>query len=61
MISVLTLTYKRHHLLEEAIESFLRQKTEDCEMIVINDNPEVEYVFDHPQIFIINHNKRFTR
>ena len=39
MISVLTLTYKRHHLLEEAIESFLIQNPEvESEMVVINDN-----------------------
>lgn len=25
MISVVTMTYQRHHILEEAIESFLRQ------------------------------------
>ena len=59
MISVLTLTYKRHHLLEEAIESFLKQQTDDCEMVVINDNVEVDYVFDHPYVRIINHKERF--
>ena len=64
MISVLTITYKRHHLLEEAIESFLRQdnripKSDKPEMVIINDNPEVDYVFDHPQVKIINHKERF--
>lgn len=59
MISVLTLTYKRHHLLEEAIESFLKQQVEDCEMVVINDNVDVDYVFDHPNVRIINHKERF--
>jgi len=58
MISVLTLTYKRHHLLEEAIESFLQQK-KGGEMVIINDNPEVDYVFDHPDVKIINHKERF--
>ena len=43
MISVLTLTYKRHHLLEEAIQSFLAQENPpECEMVVINDNAEVD-------------------
>lgn len=61
MISVLTLTYKRHHLLEEAIESFLKQEfPPECEMVVINDNPEVDYVYDHPRVFIINHKERFS-
>lgn len=61
MISVLTITYKRHHLLEEAIESFLRQESRNDknEMVIINDNPEVDYVYEHSQIRIINHKQRF--
>lgn len=60
MISVLTITYKRHHLLEEAIQSFLAQEnTPECEMVIINDNAEVDYVFDHPNVRIINHKERF--
>lgn len=60
MISVLTITYKRHHLLEEAIESFLRQTNSfTYEMVIVNDNPEVDYVFDHPLVKIINHKERF--
>ena len=64
MISILTITYKRHHLLEEAIESFLRQENnvlapEAKEMVIINDNSEVDYVFDHPNVRIINHKERF--
>lgn len=60
MISVLTLTYKRHHLLEEAIQSFLSQNIlKDSEMVIINDNPDVEYIFDHPMIKILNYKTRF--
>ena len=60
MISVLTITYKRHHLLEEAIQSFLAQELPpECEMVVINDNPEVDYVYNHPKVRIINHKERF--
>jgi glycosyltransferase involved in cell wall biosynthesis len=61
MISILTITYKRHHLLEEAIESFLKQGVELAfsEMVIINDNPEMEYVFNHPRVRIINHKERF--
>jgi len=60
MISVLTLTYKRHKILEEAIWSFLQQTSlEGCEMVVINDNKNVEYVYTHPQVRIINHKERF--
>jgi len=60
MISVLTLTYKRHHLLEEAIESFLQNESfHPKEMVIINDNPEVDYVYDHEDVRIINHKQRF--
>jgi glycosyltransferase involved in cell wall biosynthesis len=59
MISVLTITYKRHHLLEEAIESFLRQNCTDCEMVVVNDNPEVDYIYEHERVRIINCKERF--
>jgi glycosyltransferase involved in cell wall biosynthesis len=60
MISVLTLTYKRHHLLEEAIQSFLAQENPpECERVVINDNAEVDYVYNHPKVRIINHKERF--
>lgn len=61
MISVLTLTYKRHHLLEEAIKSFLSQDVRNnFEMVVINDNPEVDYIFEnHRNVRIINRKERF--
>lgn len=56
------MTYKRHHLLEEAIQSFLSQGSslEFSEMVVINDNPEVDYVFDHPKVRILNSKERFN-
>jgi len=59
MISVLTITYQRHHLLEEAIESFLQQSDENSEMVVINDSNKVEYAFDHPRVRVINCKERF--
>jgi hypothetical protein len=61
MISVLTLAYKRHHLLEEAIQSFLEQElVSESEMLILNDNIDVDYVYEHPNIKIINHKERFT-
>ncbi len=41
MVSILTLTYQRHHLLEEAIQSYLLQyqNYKECsEMVIINDS-----------------------
>lgn len=46
MITVITLTYKRHEILEEAINSFILQDVTDCEMIVLNDAPETTYTLD---------------
>jgi glycosyltransferase involved in cell wall biosynthesis len=63
MVSILTLTYQRHHLLEEAIHSYLLQLNgheEDSEMVIINDSVEVEYIFNHPNVRIINHPTRFS-
>jgi glycosyltransferase involved in cell wall biosynthesis len=54
------LTYGRAHLLEEAIASFLRQDYAGVkELIVLNDLPELRLHFDHPEVKIINVEKRF--
>ena len=60
MISVVTLTYKRRHLLEEAIESFLQQNQADCEMVIINDDVDVKYEYKDSRIRIFNLAKRYT-
>lgn len=60
MISVLTLTYQRHNLLEEAIHSFLLQNHKNSEMIIVNDSKDNHYTFNHPQIKIFNLKERFT-
>jgi glycosyltransferase involved in cell wall biosynthesis len=61
MISVVTLTYKRKHILEEAIQSYLNQDfIGESEMLIVNDSPDVEYIFNHPNIRIINHATRFN-
>lgn len=62
MISILTLTYHRKNLLEEAIFSFLAQNYSGCdyEMVVLNDSPTVRYHYIHPKINIINYNTRFS-
>jgi hypothetical protein len=61
MISVLTLTYKRHDLLEEAIQSFLMQDSlVEAEMVIINDNAAVDYLYTNDRVRIINHKTRFS-
>ena len=60
MISILTLTYQRHNLLEEAIQSFLLQNHKKSEMVIVNDSPDNFYTYDHPQIKIYNCSERFS-
>ena len=62
-VSILTLTYQRHWLLEEAIHSYLKQLDgfcENSEMVVINDSPLVKYELEHPNVRIINLDERFS-
>lgn len=59
-VSCMCLTYGRPKLLEEAIESFLRQDySGPKELIVLNDLPDQELRFDHPEVHVINVGKRF--
>lgn len=54
-VSCLCLTYGRPELLEEAIESFLRQDwVGPKELIIVNDHPDQQLVFDHPEVVIFN-------
>lgn len=60
MITVLTLTYNRTHILEEAVYSFLQQKNiENYELLIINDKKDVKYTFGHPNVRIMNLETRF--
>jgi glycosyltransferase involved in cell wall biosynthesis len=53
--SCLCLTYGRPALLEEAVESFLRQEGEvPRELIVVNDHPAQEIVCDAPGVHVFN-------
>lgn len=63
MVSCICMTYgripDRQYLIEEAIESFLRQDYPNKELIVINDTPGQELVCNAPGVRIINHPERF--
>lgn len=59
-ISCICPTYGRPHLLEEAIESFLRQDYPGPkELIVLNDLPEQHLVFEYPGVHVVNVGRRF--
>ena len=59
-VSCQCITYDRVHLLEEAIESFLRQDYDGKkELVILNDCKEQILEFKHPDIHIINTPKRF--
>ena len=53
--SCLCLTYGRPALLEEAIESFIRQDWDGPkELIVLNDHPKQKLVFEHSEVRVFN-------
>lgn len=62
-VSCICPTYNRppraQWLLEEAIESFLRQDYPDKELLVLNDCPGQELSCDAPDVFVINLPRRF--
>lgn len=54
------LTYGRPHLLNEAVESFHRQDYQgEKHMLIANDDPRCQYVYDNQDCTIINYPKRF--
>jgi cellulose synthase/poly-beta-1,6-N-acetylglucosamine synthase-like glycosyltransferase len=63
LVSCVCPTYNRpphyHHLLEEAIESFLRQDYPNKELIVLNDCPGQELICDGPGVRVVNVGERF--
>jgi len=59
--SCLCLTYGRPALLEEAIESFMRQEWDGPkELIVLNDHPDQQVVFEHAEVRIFNWKSRLA-
>jgi glycosyltransferase involved in cell wall biosynthesis len=63
-VSCICPTYNRppgsQWLVEEAIESFLRQDYPDKELIVLNDCPGQELICDAPDVLVINLPRRFS-
>lgn len=54
-------TYRRPDLLSEAIACFLAQEWDGNKLLVIvNDEPEQELIFDHPEVHIFNLDNRMS-
>ncbi|MEN6360055.1 MAG: glycosyltransferase family A protein [Smithella sp.] len=55
-LTCLCMTHGRTFLLEESLESYLRQDRTGllCEFLIFNDCPEQELLCDHPEVRIIN-------
>jgi glycosyltransferase involved in cell wall biosynthesis len=64
MISCILPTYNRFpksgKLVEEAVESFLRQTYREKELIILNDCPAQEIHFEYPNVIVVNTPRRFT-
>jgi len=60
IVSAVCITYGRPSLLEEAVESFLRQTYQgQSELIILNDMASQELVFEHPNVRVVNSPIRF--
>jgi glycosyltransferase involved in cell wall biosynthesis len=64
LVSCLCPTYNRppdhQHLVEEAVESFLRQTYPNKELILLNDCPGQELACDGPGVTVVNVPRRFA-
>lgn len=56
-VSAVCLAYdlpRRQQILEEAVESFVRQTYPDCELVIVNDTPGLVIECDVPRVRVIN-------
>lgn len=62
-VSCVIPTFNRYpdyvHLLDESVESFLRQDIKSKELIIFNDTPNQEIKINHPDILVVNSPRRY--
>lgn len=60
-VSWVTSTYGRVATLEELINCFLKQEYDGpLDLVILNDHPEQNLIFDHPRVTIINSKERIV-
>ena len=60
-VSCICPTFARHHLLNEAVESFLRQDySGELELVILNDFTPQTLHFTHPRVKVANAGRRFS-
>jgi len=59
LASCVCVTFNRPKLLEELLFCFLQQDYENKELIILNDQPDVKYVYNDPRVKIYNLSNRF--
>ena len=59
-VSCQCITFGRLELLEESVESFLRQDYPgEKELVILNDAPNIKIYFNHDEVVVVNCDKRF--
>ncbi len=59
-ISARCVTFQRKNLLEQALYCYLQQDYRGPkELLILNDDPDIEFIFEHPEVRIINNPYRY--
>jgi glycosyltransferase involved in cell wall biosynthesis len=59
LISCLCITYARPYLLKELLYFFLAQDYPNKELIIVNDQKEITYTCNEPNVHVFNYKERF--
>jgi glycosyltransferase involved in cell wall biosynthesis len=59
LASCVCVTYNRPHLLNELLYCFLQQDYDNKELIIVNDQASIKYLYNDPRVHIYNLDERF--
>jgi len=60
LVSCVCLTYGRSELLNELLFCFINQNYSNKELLIVNDQSDIEYYYNNPNVRIFNLKKRFN-